>query len=584
MLTKHVTHVQTTHILLLEPLLNEAVPRTACCGRRDVWLFLMLIGFGGVVPMNVWLSSAHVKQPAMIRLSAVNAVGSGMSREEAPSLTETQGQETTSLAPRDPSTLREEADLEIARRMQEEEWARAQWGISRNEAQQPEEEEEEAPQEAAPAANQAPEDDSRLQSFLSFQREWEDEMAITQAERWREEANFENHTKRLREEACPDNCTKRPRQEPVFDSKTKNATKSLLVESLECTVCAVSPMQPPIQQCRNGHLLCAACRKKVLKCPTCRIEPPWSRCLTLERLAEMVTVPCPISPACCLRFWPQDVDAHKDVCEFTPVMCPFGPSCNALLPMIAENISQHLVTAHRARRNTTELPAGARGQRRASDHLFTSRVSFNLLNKSMKMPVPELAVSVTSALGTQFFTWFEEHDQYFHAWMQVAGPRSAANEFTYKICWEHKSHTLCYKGPMWSVVQPARSIQENGEFLSIPKSLATPYISSSSNGSAIDLNIGIMRASDESLVGLSRSGFIQEVQRLFRSNGRSENNPEVQVDVEADVEDGEGEDGEEQAEADVADAFLEGARAGRQAFEARRQTPRSAVLFTRGSN
>merc|ERR1711904_385869 len=159
----------------------------------------------------------------------------------------------------------------------------------------------------------------------------------------------------------------------------------------------------PIQQCRNGHLLCAACRKKVVRCPTCRIEPPWSRCLTLERLSEMVTVTCPI-PACCLRFWPKDLEAHKKVCEFMPIKCPYF-SCIARLPMVPENISQHLVAEHGATRNGTEPPLGVRTPRRSS-HMFTSQLT---------LPLPTAGtagngasgptIQIISALRSQFIMW-----------------------------------------------------------------------------------------------------------------------------------------------------------------------------------
>ncbi|UYV68355.1 SIAH2 [Cordylochernes scorpioides] len=42
-----------------------------------------------------------------------------------------------------------------------------------------------------------------------------------------------------------------------------------LASLFECPVC-FDYVLPPILQCVNGHLVCAACRLKLLRCPTCR--------------------------------------------------------------------------------------------------------------------------------------------------------------------------------------------------------------------------------------------------------------------------------------------------------------------------
>ncbi|XP_066572422.1 E3 ubiquitin-protein ligase SIAH1A [Amia ocellicauda] len=58
-----------------------------------------------------------------------------------------------------------------------------------------------------------------------------------------------------------------------------------------CPVC-FEHVQPPILQCRAGHLLCNECRPRVSSCPCCR-EPltPDSRNVAMETLATMVPFP-----------------------------------------------------------------------------------------------------------------------------------------------------------------------------------------------------------------------------------------------------------------------------------------------------
>lgn len=219
----------------------------------------------------------------------------------------------------------------------------------------------------------------------------------------------------------------------------------------------------------------------------------------------MVTVTCPI-PACCLRFWPKDLEAHKKVCEFMPIKCPYF-SCIARLPMVPENISQHLVAEHGATRNGTEPPLGVRTPRRSS-HMFTSQLT---------LPLPTAGtagngasgptIQIISALRSQFIMWFEQSDDYFIAWLQIQAPPTSASEFSYKLCWEKLGHSVCYKGPVRSVTREAHSIQADGEYLSVPSAMV---LSGRGNRSTLELNLGIMKAEDESSGSQNRESLLDD--------------------------------------------------------------------------
>lgn len=309
----------------------------------------------------------------------------------------------------------------------------------------------------------APRDHHRQRLFRAFQSIWEDEEVVVQHERLR--------------------------QEPItkVQNCSKNVTKSLLVEALECTVCVFSPIQSPIQQCRNGHLICLPCRRKVDKCPTCRVNPPWARNLMLEKLAESETVPCPVSPACGMRLWPNDVQAHKKLCEYLPVPCPCAPSCGVFLPMLPENITQHLVLEHGAIVRRTE-----RAMVRSP---LAIQLTINLPNVT-KSGLKETIANMTmmSALGSQFIIWYELCEDGFFVWLQMAEPPATARDFAYKLCWEQKGHSVCYTGPVPSVTRKADSVKAAGEFLSVPWGMV---IASSSNASSmiseVELFLGIKK-------------------------------------------------------------------------------------------
>jgi len=59
---------------------------------------------------------------------------------------------------------------------------------------------------------------------------------------------------------------------------------------LECPVCYEVPIEPPIYQCVNGHMICGDCKLRIQRCPQCS-QPVKERLLFLERMLDQIPFP-----------------------------------------------------------------------------------------------------------------------------------------------------------------------------------------------------------------------------------------------------------------------------------------------------
>ena len=83
-----------------------------------------------------------------------------------------------------------------------------------------------------------------------------------------------------------------PTPVPVSDESSSTALLSLMISELDCPVC-LQPMLGPLHLpllCPNGHACCSSCSSRVKRiCPICRSSNiRWTRCLTLERVGELL--------------------------------------------------------------------------------------------------------------------------------------------------------------------------------------------------------------------------------------------------------------------------------------------------------
>ena len=94
--------------------------------------------------------------------------------------------------------------------------------------------------------------------------------------------------------------------------------------AFECVICLDVPSHVPIPQCENGHILCRACRDKVLDCPVCKVKLGKSRCLAAEKVLELCPRPCEFEASGCkIRLIPSKLVDHIKICKFAPIQCVY---------------------------------------------------------------------------------------------------------------------------------------------------------------------------------------------------------------------------------------------------------------------
>lgn len=125
--------------------------------------------------------------------------------------------------------------------------------------------------------------------------------------------------------------------------KPEELNKNLLT-LLECPVCFEN-MEPPICQCRRGHLLCYRCRGRLNTCPVCRSGLSSVRNRAMERVAEIILYPC--RHGCAREMHLRHRRPHEESCTHRKHSCPM-PRCSHN-PMHRHALKEHLQAHHEVR-------------------------------------------------------------------------------------------------------------------------------------------------------------------------------------------------------------------------------------------
>ncbi|XP_026328441.1 E3 ubiquitin-protein ligase SIAH1-like [Hyposmocoma kahamanoa] len=115
-----------------------------------------------------------------------------------------------------------------------------------------------------------------------------------------------------------------------------------LLRLLECPVC-LEWMEPPIAQCRRGHLVCARCRTRLAYCPVCRTAFSSVRNRAMEGVAEMLRYPC--RHGCGREVRLRRRAPHEASCEARRYRCP-APACHDKPPYPHAELSMHFQNKH----------------------------------------------------------------------------------------------------------------------------------------------------------------------------------------------------------------------------------------------
>ncbi|XP_067127079.1 E3 ubiquitin-protein ligase Siah1-like [Centruroides vittatus] len=128
------------------------------------------------------------------------------------------------------------------------------------------------------------------------------------------------------------------------DSSRNPGPDPALLALLECPVC-YSYMSPPTFQCPAGHTVCSRCKARVRQCPVCRGEMKNYRNLTLEKLSEIIALPCAYRDNGCPEIrLSKDRKSHEHFCPFRTCACPslddscqWEGVCQQVVPHLTEN-------------------------------------------------------------------------------------------------------------------------------------------------------------------------------------------------------------------------------------------------------
>ncbi|XP_063361521.1 E3 ubiquitin-protein ligase SIAH1A-like [Cydia amplana] len=115
-----------------------------------------------------------------------------------------------------------------------------------------------------------------------------------------------------------------------------------ILRLLECPVC-MEWMEPPITQCRRGHLVCGACRKRLDACPVCRTPFSSVRNRAMEDVAGALRYPCRHGCGRWLRAPRRH--RHEASCAARRHACPL-PACRAAPPLPRDKLHKHAQTKH----------------------------------------------------------------------------------------------------------------------------------------------------------------------------------------------------------------------------------------------
>ncbi|KRT79536.1 hypothetical protein AMK59_7660, partial [Oryctes borbonicus] len=130
------------------------------------------------------------------------------------------------------------------------------------------------------------------------------------------------------------------------EQRTKPERQESILRELECPVCQ-DYMYPPIMLCISGHSICSNCKSKVVNCPICTSEFGNTRNYTLEKMLNLMQLPCRNGENGC-RFTGNlvAIEEHKSNCKYEHIDCPMFGDCkwNGTIDLLRP----HLDESHKA--------------------------------------------------------------------------------------------------------------------------------------------------------------------------------------------------------------------------------------------
>nr|XP_049703267.1 uncharacterized protein LOC110384163 isoform X1 [Helicoverpa armigera]XP_049703269.1 uncharacterized protein LOC110384163 isoform X2 [Helicoverpa armigera]XP_049703270.1 uncharacterized protein LOC110384163 isoform X3 [Helicoverpa armigera] len=194
-----------------------------------------------------------------------------------------------------------------------------------------------------------------------------------------------------------------------------------LLRLLECPVC-LEWMEPPISQCRRGHLVCSRCRMRLASCPVCRTTFSSVRNRAMEGVAEMLRYPC--RHGCGREVRLRRRAPHEASCGARRYHCP-APPCARHPPLPHHDLAHHFQCKH--------LPILKIGRK----HKFSMKVNSEQHDTWLIMALDEF---FHLRVDVDIRTWG------VIVYVAYIGPKRKAKHYTYEVTVEghHNSRSLKY--------------------------------------------------------------------------------------------------------------------------------------------
>ncbi|XP_046960649.1 uncharacterized protein LOC124530509 [Vanessa cardui] len=194
-----------------------------------------------------------------------------------------------------------------------------------------------------------------------------------------------------------------------------------LLRLLECPVC-LEWMEPPMSQCRRGHLVCGRCRARLAACPVCRTAFSSVRNRAMEAVAEMLRYPC--RHGCGRDTRLRRRAAHEASCAARRYRCP-APPCAERAPLALADLPHHFQTKH-----LSMLKVGRK-------HKFSMKVNSEQHDNWLVMAAREL---FHLRVDVDIRTWGVV------VYVAYIGPKCNASNYTYEVTvtGQHNDRKLVY--------------------------------------------------------------------------------------------------------------------------------------------
>ncbi|XP_068630363.1 E3 ubiquitin-protein ligase siah-1-like isoform X2 [Battus philenor] len=206
-----------------------------------------------------------------------------------------------------------------------------------------------------------------------------------------------------------------------YEPYTVKEFNQSLLRLLECPVC-LDWMEPPMSQCRRGHLVCGCCRSRLTACPVCRTAFSSVRNRAMEGVAEMLRYPC--RHGCGLEVRLRRRATHEASCSSRRYRCP-APPCAERQPLPLHELHTHLKTKHPALVKSGNL------------HKFSMKMNCKQQDTWLVLAAQEL---FHLRIDVDIRTWGVV------VYVAYIGPKCNAGNFTYEVTvvGQHNQRRLVY--------------------------------------------------------------------------------------------------------------------------------------------